>query len=50
MKRLALGLGSLIAAGMVAAQEIEPRYLTLDVQHAEQELRRTEKQSLFDRR
>jgi hypothetical protein len=120
MKRFALGLGSLIVAGMVAAQEIElppivvsttfelrpgpsatdlftlhlqkqiemkralddaaarapwyysqfwnffpmqlqsssgdsaqfftPRYLTLDVQHAEQELRRTEKQSLFDRR
>lgn len=120
MKRFALGLGSLIAAGIVAAQEIElppivvsstfelrpgpsatdlftlhlqkqieakralddalsrapwyysrfwsvfpmqlqsssgdsaqfftPRYLTLDVQHAEQELRRTEKQSLFDRR
>jgi hypothetical protein len=33
-----------------SAQFFTPRYLTLDVQHAEQELRRTEKQSLFDRR
>jgi hypothetical protein len=120
MKRFALGIGSLIATGIVAAQEIElppivvattfelrqrpsatdlftlhlqkqietkravdealarapwyysqvwsflpmqlqsssgdsaqfftPRYLSLDVQHAEEELRRTEKQSLFERR
>ena len=120
MKRFALGLGWLIAASVVAAQEIElppivvsttfelrpgpsatdlftlhlqkqiemkrvlddaadrapwyysrfwsffpmqlqsssgdsapffmPRYLTFEVQRAEQELRRTEKQSLFDRR
>ena len=33
-----------------SAQFFTPRYLAPDVQHAEQELRRTEKQSLFDRR